>query len=66
MSSVQKRIKFSHDEDQKLIKLVESYGQKNWGLIANEMPGRSQRQCRERWLNNLSPFFVKNVFKKHK
>lgn len=49
------RQKFSHDEDQKLIKFVAIYGNRAWKKIAKEMKTRSTRQCRERYINYLSP-----------
>ena len=32
-----------------------SQGYHNWGKIAQEMPGRNSKQCRERWINYLDP-----------
>lgn len=46
---------FTTEEDNRLIQLVEQYGAQNWSGIANFMPGRSARQCRERWKNYLNP-----------
>lgn len=42
-------------EENRLVKLVEHVGQKHWSVIAASMPGRSGKQCRERWLNHLRP-----------
>lgn len=50
-----KRTKFTPEEDEKLRELVEVQGTSDWGLIANNIPGRTPRQCRERYLNYLSP-----------
>lgn len=55
MKSHQK-IKFSQEEDQKLIELVNLYGENNWGTITLFMQGRNIRQCRERWKHYLSPY----------
>lgn len=46
---------FSYEEDEQLKKLVEQFGDKDWKFIARRMPGRSTRQCRERYKNYLSP-----------
>jgi hypothetical protein len=46
---------FDVTEDARLIELVARFGPSPWDLIADEMPGRSPRQCRERWVNYLSP-----------
>jgi hypothetical protein len=35
--------------------LVETFGSSDWAAIADRMPGKNQRQCRERWINYLSP-----------
>jgi hypothetical protein len=51
-TTVQKR-KFSNEEDTKLRNLVEQYGTKNWEEIAAFMPGRTARQCRDRYNNYL-------------
>ena len=43
------------EEDHLLIQLVEKYGSKNWNLISKNIEGRTGKQCRERWCNNLNP-----------
>jgi hypothetical protein len=35
--------------------LVEVLGSSDWATIAERMPGKNQRQCRERWTNYLAP-----------
>ncbi|KAL0476569.1 transcriptional activator MYB [Acrasis kona] len=42
------------EEDQKVMELVETYGPKKWSLIAQHLPGRIGKQCRERWHNHLN------------
>eukprot|EP01006_Ploeotia_vitrea_P008606 TRINITY_DN20661_c0_g1_i1.p1 TRINITY_DN20661_c0_g1~~TRINITY_DN20661_c0_g1_i1.p1 ORF type:complete len:572 (+),score=36.08 TRINITY_DN20661_c0_g1_i1:92-1717(+) len=42
-------------EDARLLELVDQYGPKNWSLIAQHMPDRVGKQCRERYLNHLDP-----------
>lgn len=54
------RIPFKPDEDELLKKLVEEFGDKDWSIIASHMNGRTIRQCRERWQNNLSSTVVKS------
>jgi len=53
------RRKWILDEDDQLRKLVNRYGQKNWRIIASNLPGRVPKQCRERWINHLDPSIVK-------
>ena len=48
------RQKFSQEEDNMLIQLVNQHGTLNWNLIASHMPNRNPRQCRERWKHYLS------------
>lgn len=49
------RKKFSNEEDLLLLELVHKYGENNWRIIADEMPGRNVRQCHDRWVKYLSP-----------
>ena len=46
---------FTPEEDNRLRALVEAFNESNWASIAYFMPGRSQRQCRERYIGYLSP-----------
>ena len=48
-----KRKRFSAEEDMKLKLLVDGNRQKSWDQIASEMPGRTARQCRDRYNNYL-------------
>ncbi|EAY03575.1 Myb-like DNA-binding domain containing protein [Trichomonas vaginalis G3] len=54
-SNLSVRHKFSSEEDSKLKKLVEKYGENDWTTVASEMKTRTARQCRERFKNYLSP-----------
>lgn len=36
------------EEDRKIAMLVSKYGAKKWSLIASHLPGRIDKQCRER------------------
>lgn len=54
------RSSFSQEEDDELRRLVGIYGTKKWSMIAEQMPGRSVRQCRERWSHYLSPQISNN------
>ena len=49
------KAKWSREEDSKLFKIVMEQGPSNWPKIAALLPGRNGKQCRERWLTNLSP-----------
>lgn len=49
------RQKFTAEEDARLIELVRIHGNKAWKKIASIMKTRTTRQCRERYINYLSP-----------
>lgn len=51
------RKKFTAEEDEKLKLIVEQMGNRNWLQIAEHMPGRTGRQCRDRYQNYLLPGF---------
>ncbi|EGB08392.1 hypothetical protein AURANDRAFT_26333, partial [Aureococcus anophagefferens] len=40
---------------QKVIELVKQHGARKWSQIAQQLPGRISKQCRERWHNHLNP-----------
>lgn len=52
---IPQRKKFSDSEDQQLRCLVATFGTKNWDCVALYMPGRTGRQCRDRYRNYLVP-----------
>ena len=41
---------WSKEEDEKVVQLVAVHGAKNWPVIANHLPGRVGKQCRERYV----------------
>lgn len=47
---------FTSEEDAHMIRVIQTLDCLNWDYVATQMPGRSSRQCRERWVNYLSPF----------
>jgi len=42
-------------EDAAILRLVEIHGPSNWSIIAEGTPGRTGKQCRERYHNHLQP-----------
>ena len=52
---------WSPEEDSRLLYLV-SLNFKNWGKLCQHMPGRTSKQCRERWCHHLDPGVVKTDF----
>ncbi|XVF12073.1 hypothetical protein REPUB_Repub08aG0083200 [Reevesia pubescens] len=50
------------EEDRLLIQLVEQYGVRKWSHIAQLLPGRIGKQCRERWHNHLRPDIKKDTW----
>jgi hypothetical protein len=47
--------KWTGDEDNHLAKAVQDCGCYNWSKVAAAIPGRTGKQCRERWLARLAP-----------
>ncbi|XP_061366806.1 transcription factor MYB98-like [Gastrolobium bilobum] len=50
------------EEDRLLIQMVEQYGVRKWSHIAQALPGRIGKQCRERWHNHLRPDIKKDIW----
>ena len=46
---------WSHEEDELLLKLMSTSQPKNWAGVAAMVPGRTAKQCRERWSLSLDP-----------
>ncbi|AEE76046.1 Myb domain [Arabidopsis thaliana x Arabidopsis arenosa] len=46
---------WSLEEDKRVKVAVTLFGSQNWHKISQFVPGRTQTQCRERWLNCLDP-----------
>ncbi|KAE9606580.1 putative transcription factor MYB-HB-like family [Lupinus albus] len=53
---------WTKEEDDCLIDLVGNYGLKKWSYIAQFLPGRIGKQCRERWHNHLDPTIKKEAW----
>jgi hypothetical protein len=47
--------RWTQDEDDNLKEAAEKYGGQNWEEISMLVPSRTQKQCRDRWRNALSP-----------
>jgi hypothetical protein len=52
------KAKWSAEEDEVLCQQVAQCGAANWNAIAVALPGRTGKQCRERWMSKLCPDFV--------
>jgi len=46
---------WTKEEDEQVVELVARFGVKSWSALAVHMPGRSGKQIRERWHNQLDP-----------
>lgn len=53
------RRKFTDKEDIILKSAVKIFGTTNWKIIASMVPGRTPRQCRDRYTNYLAPGLVR-------
>ena len=46
---------WTRQEDETIIEFVAQFGTRNWTKLAELLPGRIGKQCRERWRNHLDP-----------
>jgi hypothetical protein len=46
---------FTAEEDAEIINFVQKNGAQEWQKTTKILPGRSPKQCRERWFNHLDP-----------
>ncbi|XP_039044294.1 transcription factor MYB3R-4-like [Hibiscus syriacus] len=53
---------WTKEEDELIIELVNKFGPKKWSTIAQHLPGRIGKQCRERWHNHLNPGINKDAW----
>jgi hypothetical protein len=49
-------------EDQVILHWVATRGPGQWTALAEQMPGRIAKQCRERWCNHLDPHINRNIW----
>jgi hypothetical protein len=47
--------KWTEDEDTKLKDAVQTLGDKDWAAISTVVPGRTTKQCRDRWRKQMDP-----------
>jgi hypothetical protein len=52
------KARFTAQDDAILAQAVERQGISDWSSIAGSIPGRTPRQCRERWNNYVNPELV--------
>ena len=62
MADRSKKQKWTHAEDASLIAAVQKLGTKSWKDIADFVPGRNGKQCRERWTGQLCPSISKDIW----
>jgi len=46
---------WSRQEDEQVLEWVQQHGANEWAGCAEQVTGRSSKQCRERWTNTLDP-----------
>ena len=54
---------WTREEDEKVIQWVKEHGATSWTKLAETIPGRIGKQCRERWHNSLDPNLVKTTWR---
>jgi hypothetical protein len=57
-----RKMKFTPEEDERLLSLINLHGKAKWSLIADLMPGRNRKQLREHYINYLKKESNKNGF----
>ncbi|EKX34668.1 hypothetical protein GUITHDRAFT_49707, partial [Guillardia theta CCMP2712] len=50
---------WTKEEDELILKLVATHGTRKWSVISSQLTGRSGKQCRERFKNQLDPSIKK-------
>jgi len=56
-------VTWTQEDDEILTKLVETHGTKAWSIVAQQLPGgRTGKQARERWHNQLDPLIKKDAW----
>jgi len=53
------KVPWMQSEDEILLQAIQKYGTKRWAVVAAFLPGRTGKQCRERWHNQLDPYISK-------
>jgi hypothetical protein len=56
------KLKWSALEDDQLKQAIDELGITSWNQISQRVPTRSGKQCRERWINQLSPSISKDIW----
>jgi hypothetical protein len=54
--------KWTSEEDDQLRDAVRSFGTDSWSRVASLVPGRTGKQCRERWIDQISPTVIKDFW----
>ena len=65
MTNSFERQTWSSEEDQLLMETVRSHGSQNWAVIASFIPGRTARQCHNRWSYTINPNMNRNEWTEH-
>jgi hypothetical protein len=53
---------WTREEDELIINWVRTHGATGWTQLAEKLPGRIGKQCRERWHNGLNPDLVRTTW----
>jgi len=58
------KTQWTREEDDLLVAAIGKHGPKNWSNVAQEVPGRNGKQCRERWCNYLDPDIKRDAWQR--
>jgi myb proto-oncogene protein len=50
-----KKGKWTMEDDARMAEAVKKHGVSNWAAVAALVPGRTNMQCRQRWVESLDP-----------
>lgn len=64
LAQQKRKDKWLPSEDEMLKASIAKNGTKSWITVSKDVPGRTGKQCRERWLSSLNPSIVKSNFSK--
>jgi hypothetical protein len=57
-----RKAKWTAEEDEQLRVAVRLCGTESWNRVAMRIPTRTGKQCRERWIGQLAPTVIKDVW----
>jgi hypothetical protein len=60
-----KKTKWTREEDDQLRRVIQAFGTESWNRVSRWIPGRTGKQCRERWIGQIAPSVSKEGWLPH-